>query len=232
MSDFEVHMRNMEKEFLEKFNLALSLTKGGNPDVCCDICGTAAKNDKGGVALQYDTPNRGTEVVCEDCFIGFCMVEKPETDTEDKRIALKNDIGRNSSRHLFLDASKTLVENRKYVLSRPDLFGSMTYTAKLENGKGISHVSKGEVVPPERVLLPCAACKKIFQEKELKKCAKCRITKYCSKKCQVSHWALHKLTCTRVDIEIPLEHAFKPSAHPPMIFINPKDTEPEKNRNQ
>lgn len=41
----------------------------------------------------------------------------------------------------------------------------------------------------------CDNCVKLFDNKMLKLCSRCRIGKYCSKDCQVNHWQTHKLSC-------------------------------------
>ncbi|KAJ6575979.1 hypothetical protein DFH09DRAFT_1276663 [Mycena vulgaris] len=41
----------------------------------------------------------------------------------------------------------------------------------------------------------CSACGEHPGAEQLKNCAGCRITRYCSKKCQVSDWPFHKPTC-------------------------------------
>jgi len=43
----------------------------------------------------------------------------------------------------------------------------------------------------------CANCKSVSTRKdEYKKCSRCLVTFYCSKDCQVSHWRVHKETCS------------------------------------
>ena len=64
------------------------------------------------------------------------------------------------------------------------------------NGLDVSHVSgDGEA----RVCHSCGT-----QQRHMQKCASCRTTYYCGKKCQRADWARHKLTCS--PDEWPPEH--------------------------
>lgn len=39
------------------------------------------------------------------------------------------------------------------------------------------------------------ACQKVKEKKDLLLCAKCKVTPYCSRECQVAHWETHKKYC-------------------------------------
>lgn len=41
----------------------------------------------------------------------------------------------------------------------------------------------------------CFECKKFFQASTLKKCSRCKATKYCSVECQKRAWPVHKMGC-------------------------------------
>ena len=41
----------------------------------------------------------------------------------------------------------------------------------------------------------CENCKTIFRIKELKKCSKCKVARYCSRECQVENWKEHRRMC-------------------------------------
>src|SRR4051794_13180002 len=45
----------------------------------------------------------------------------------------------------------------------------------------------------------CAQCKKSPPEVSLKQCAKCNVTKYCSRDCQRANWKTHKKTCVKAN---------------------------------
>ena len=46
--------------------------------------------------------------------------------------------------------------------------------------------------------LCCANCNKTgFNVPNLKMCAKCRVTRYCSRDCQMAHWKVHKKVCAK-----------------------------------
>jgi len=57
-------------------------------------------------------------------------------------------------------------------------------TEKCEEAKQ-QHVKMGQ----------CYNCKKIFEFKSLKNCARCKIAHYCSTECQQSDWRRHKEGC-------------------------------------
>jgi hypothetical protein len=44
---------------------------------------------------------------------------------------------------------------------------------------------------------PCDACLKDYMVEELKYCARCNVTRYCSKECQKNDWAFHKKDCKK-----------------------------------
>jgi hypothetical protein len=43
----------------------------------------------------------------------------------------------------------------------------------------------------------CAACKKDYQENQVKKCSACHMVAYCSKECQLKDWKEHKSYCIK-----------------------------------
>ena len=42
----------------------------------------------------------------------------------------------------------------------------------------------------------CRHCEKV--DKELKRCGKCKMAKYCSNECQLADWPTHKLVCKKI----------------------------------
>jgi hypothetical protein len=47
----------------------------------------------------------------------------------------------------------------------------------------------------------CIQCGKT--PSEVKKCGRCRKTRYCSRKCQKKHWKIHKIECQKREIVLP-----------------------------
>ena len=45
----------------------------------------------------------------------------------------------------------------------------------------------------------CSCCYKNFEK--VQRCSKCKIVKYCSKKCQISDWVYHKKECSKLFLE-------------------------------
>ncbi|KAJ7245631.1 hypothetical protein B0H12DRAFT_782219 [Mycena haematopus] len=65
----------------------------------------------------------------------------------------------------------------------------------------------------------CSACGENPAAEQLKNCAGCRVTLYCSKKCQVSDWPVHKLSCARTgSTDINLKLAKKLMANDDLMF--------------
>jgi len=44
--------------------------------------------------------------------------------------------------------------------------------------------------------IQCANCNEIL-ESNLKKCSRCKLKYYCSRKCQTKHWKKHKIKCKK-----------------------------------
>lgn len=42
----------------------------------------------------------------------------------------------------------------------------------------------------------CIVCDKVMVLRDLYKCAACKIERYCSRECQISHWQTHKPICS------------------------------------
>ena len=49
----------------------------------------------------------------------------------------------------------------------------------------------------EMSLKPAGSCVNCGEDAKMKHCSRCKITPYCSVKCQRDHWHLHKLTCSK-----------------------------------
>ena len=45
----------------------------------------------------------------------------------------------------------------------------------------------------------CIGCRKEYPKKQLRSCSSCLASKYCSKKCQIEDWSMHKQFCKEVE---------------------------------
>ena len=67
-----------------------------------------------------------------------------------------------------------------------------------ENEGRIAHLEHSIKVLEQTITdKQCACCEK-FEDK-MKRCARCRNVRYCSKDCQVKHWTMHKSLCVAKD---------------------------------
>ena len=67
-----------------------------------------------------------------------------------------------------------------------------------ENEGRIAHLEHSVKVLEQTITdKQCACCEK-FEDK-MKRCARCRNVRYCSKDCQVKHWTMHKPLCVAKD---------------------------------
>ncbi len=124
--------------------------------------------------------------------------------------ALKYNIGINPISHFSLNEQKTFRENvilfkRKIILFKKKTvhtnwkiqFAVKKDSSSSEQETNLNFVDKTEIKKSFRK--NCKACKNSIAAHEIKRCAKCHMSYYCSKECQIKDWKVHKTDCNLVE---------------------------------
>ena len=86
--------------------------------------------------------------------------------------------------------------NKSKVVAYAGSGNGLAATSDLEAGDAIIEIVDPYVVVVEKASLGkvCSQC--LLETKDLKKCAKCKVARYCSTSCQTEDWrSMHKLEC-------------------------------------
>lgn len=94
------------------------------------------------------------------------------------------------------EALKKLVEDDPSTKAAVESFGTPGSKEYIENIKKAHAYLQIQLVKCSHEL-----CKRDYKNGDLKLCSACKLVYYCSKKCQISDWWFHKLTCTKTKEE-------------------------------
>ncbi|KAI9025481.1 hypothetical protein DFJ74DRAFT_664441 [Hyaloraphidium curvatum] len=97
-----------------------------------------------------------------------------------------------------LGAPGAAVPGMLFLVAVPACDGQSCYKAATRTVNRIIDSSLSFLEPERRpgpTQIPCASCMKTVAKTEMKRCAACKRTVYCSKECQKVHWKQHKPLC-------------------------------------